>query len=32
MSFGSVKNSALLLRIMLGDSDSLVFKESIDYY
>ena len=30
MSFGFVKNSPLLLRIILGDSDSLVFKEIID--
>ena len=30
MSFGLVRNSPLLLRIILGDSDSLVFKEIID--
>ena len=30
MSFGLVKNSPLFLRIILGDSDSLVFKEIID--
>ena len=30
MSFELVKNSHLLLRIILGDSDSLVFKEIID--
>ena len=27
MSFGLVRNSPLLLRIILGDSDSLLFKE-----
>ena len=30
MSFGLVRNSPLLLRIILGDSDFLVFKEIID--
>ena len=30
MSFGLVRNSPLFLRIILGDSDSLVFKEIID--
>ena len=30
MSVGLVRNSPLLLRIILGDSDSLVFKEIID--
>ena len=30
MSFGLVRNSPLLLRIILGDSDSLLFKEIID--
>ena len=30
MSFGLVRNSPLLLRRILGDSDSLVFKEIID--
>ena len=30
MSFGLVKNSPLLLRIILGGSDSLMFKEIID--
>ena len=30
MSFGLVRNSHLFLRIILGDSDSLVFKEIID--
>ena len=30
MSFGLVRNSPLLLRIILGDSYSLVFKEIID--
>ena len=30
MSFGLVKSSPLLLRIILGDSDSLLFKEIID--
>ena len=30
MSFGLVRNSPLLLRIIFGNSDSLVFKEIID--
>ena len=30
MSFGLVRNSPLLLRITLGDSDFLVFKGIID--
>ena len=30
MSFGLVRNSPLLLRIIFGDSDSLVFEEIID--
>ena len=30
MPSGLVRNSPLLLRIILGDSDSLVFKEIID--
>ena len=30
MSIGLVRNSPLLLRRILGDSDSLVFKEIID--
>ena len=30
MSIGLVRNSPLLLRKILGDSDSLVFKEIID--
>ena len=30
MSFGLVSNSPLLLRIILGDYDSIVFKEIID--
>ena len=30
MSFGLVRNSPLLLRIILGDSDFLLFKEIID--
>ena len=30
MSFGLVRNSPLLLRIILEDSDSLLFKEVID--
>ena len=30
MSFGLVRNSPLLLGIILGNSDSLVFKEIID--
>ena len=30
MSFGLVRNSSFLLRIIFGGSDSLVFKEIID--
>ena len=30
ISFGLVRNSPLLLRIILGDADSLVFKEIIN--
>ena len=30
ISFGLVRNSPLLLRIIFGDSDFLVFKEIID--
>ena len=30
MSFVLVRNSPLLLKIILGDSDYLVFKETID--
>ena len=30
MSFGLIMYSPLLLRIILGDSDSLVFMETVD--
>ena len=30
MSFGLARNSPLVLRIIFGDSDSLLFKEIID--
>ena len=30
MSFGLLRNSPLLLKIILGDSDSLLFQEIID--